>query len=104
MDDKLFKIVLALIPVLSTILTVYIIPLIKAKIGNENLTKYKYWVNVAVKAAEMLWDEAGHGTDKKNYVVAFIDKMFNSKETVITYEQIDVLVEAAVKNMKIEEN
>ena len=103
MDEKLFQVILAIIPVLGTILTVYIIPFIKAKIGNENLSKYEYWVNIAVKAAEMIWKETGHGADKKAYAVEFIDKMFNSKKTVITTEQINALIESAVKNMKIEE-
>ena len=104
MDEKLFQVILAIIPVLGTILTVYIIPFIKAKIGNENLSKYEYWANIAVKAAEMIWKETGHGADKKAYAVEFIDKMFNSKKTVITTEQINALIESAVKNMKIEEN
>lgn len=104
MNDKLFQIILALIPVLCTILTVYIIPYIEAKIGNENLSTYEYWANIAVKAAEMIWKETGHGSDKKAYAVDFIDKMFNSKKTVITTEQINALIESAVKNMKIEEN
>ena len=103
MDDRLFKIILAVIPVLGTILTVYIIPLIKEKIGNENLVKYKYWVNIAVKAAELIWVEAGHGADKKQYVIDFMNKMFNSKKTVITEEQLNALIEAAVKQLKIDE-
>lgn len=104
MDERLFQVILAIIPVLGTILTVYIVPFIKGKITNENLAKYEYWVNIAVKAAEMIWTETGHGADKKQYVVEFINEMFNSKKTVITEEQINALVEAAVKNMKIEEN
>ena len=103
MDDRLFQIILAVIPVLGTILTVYIIPYIKAKIGTENLSKYEYWVNIAVKAAEMIWTETGHGTDKKQYVVEFMNNMFNSKKIIITEEQINLLIESAVKNMKIEE-
>ena len=104
MDDRLFQIILAVIPVLCTILTVYIIPLIKEKIGNENLVKYEYWVNIAVKAAELIWVEAGHGADKKQYVIDFMNKMFNSKKTVITEEQLNALIEAAVKQLKIDEN
>lgn len=103
MDERLFQIILTIIPVLCTILTVYIIPLIKEKIGNENLTKYEYWVNVAVKAAELIWKETGHGEDKKNYVIKFMNKMFNSKKTIITEDQLNAMIEAAVKNMKIEE-
>lgn len=104
MDEKLFSVILALIPVLGTILTVYIIPFIKEKIGNEKLSKYEYWVDIAVKAAEMIWTETGHGADKKQYVVEFINNMFNSKKTVITEEQINVLIEASVKQLKLEEN
>ena len=103
MDDGLFQIILAVIPVLCTVLTAYIVPYIKAKIGTENLSKYEYWVNIAVKAAEMIWTETGHGADKKQYVVDFMNNMFNSKKIIITEEQINLLIESAVKNMKIEE-
>ena len=60
-------------------------------------------LNIAVKAAELIWVEAGHGADKKQYVIDFMNKMFNSKKTVITEEQLNALIEAAVKQMKIEE-
>ena len=103
MDNKILELVLALIPVLGTILTVFIVPYIKEKIGNEKLVKYEYWVNIAVKAAEMIWTETGHGADKKQYVVDFMNNMFNSKKIIITEEQINLLIESAVKNMKIEE-
>ena len=104
MDKRLFEVILTLIPVLCTILTIYIIPFIKAKIGNENLATYEYWADLAVKTAEMLWTEARHGADKKQYVIDFLNDMFNSKKTIITKEQLEVLIESAVKNMKIEEN
>lgn len=104
MDERLFQVILAIIPILGTILTVYVIPLIKSKIGNENLAKYEYWADLAVKAAEMLWTETGHGADKKQYVVDFLNKMFNKNKVVITEQQIEVLVESAVKQMKLEDN
>lgn len=100
MDEKIFQIILALIPLIGTILTVYIIPLIREKVDNEKLTKYKYWVDMAVKAAEMLWTESGMGEDKKEYVVEFLTNMFNRDEVVITEEQMDVLIEACVQEMK----
>lgn len=99
MDERLFQIILAIIPVLSTILTVYIIPLIKSKIGNENLAKYEYWASLAVKAAEMLWTETGHSEDKKQYVVDFLNNMFNKDKVVITEQQIDILIESAVQEL-----
>ena len=104
MDDRIFDLILCLIPVLGTILTVYIIPLIKEFIGNEKLAKYEEWALMGVKAAEMLFHEKGMGATKKEYVVNFLNEMFNKNKIVITVEQIDVLIEAAVKQLKLEEN
>ena len=73
MDEKLFQIILALIPILGAIITGFIIPFIKEKISAEKLSKYEYWANLAVKAAEMLWTESGCGKDKKQYVVNFLN-------------------------------
>ena len=104
MDGRLFQIILMLIPILGVIITRFIIPFIKEKIGNEKLAKYEYWAELAVKAAEMLWTKSGCGVDKKKYVVDFLNNMFNKKKTVITEQQIEILVESAVKQMKLEEN
>lgn len=104
MDERLFQIILLLIPILGTIVTSFIIPFIKEKIGTEKLAKYEYWASVAVKAAEMMWVESGCGKDKKKYVVDFLNDMFNKNKVVITEQQIEILVESAVKQMKLEEN
>lgn len=102
MDDRLFQLILAIIPVLGTIITVFIIPLLKEKIDADKLAKYKEWANLAVKCAEMLWTETGHGADKKQYVVDYLNNMFNSKKTVITEEQLNVLIESAVQSLNTE--
>lgn len=99
MDDKLFDLILALIPIICTILTVYIIPFIKAKIDNENLVKYEEWVNMAVRAAEILFIGSGKGSDKKAYVVKFLTDMFNQNKITITEEQMNILIESAVQQM-----
>lgn len=104
MDERLFQIILALIPILGAIITGFIIPFIKEKIGSEKLAKYEYWTKQAVKAAEMMWTESGCGEDKKRYVVKFLNEMFNKNKVTITEQQIEILVEAAVKQMKLEEN
>lgn len=104
MDERLFQIILALIPILGAIITGFIIPFIKEKIGSEKLAKYEYWADLAVKAAEMLWTESGCGADKKQYVVDFLNDMFNKNKIVITEQQIEILVESAVKQMKLEES
>ena len=104
MNEKIFDLILLLIPVIGTILTTYIIPLIKEWIGNEKLAKYEEWASMAVKAAEMMFSESGMGEKKKAYVIEFLTDMFNKNKVVITEWQMEILIEAAVKQLKLEEN
>ena len=99
MDDKLFQIILLLIPVLGAIITGYIIPLIKSNISANQLDEIIRWIGKAVAAAEVLFNVPKSGEQKREYVINFIDKMFNVKKEVITKDQIRVLLEAAVKQM-----
>lgn len=103
MNDVLFQIILGVVSILGAILTGIVVPFVKEKIGNEKLTKYEEWASMAVECAEMLFKEQGMGEEKKEYVVDFLNNMFNKNKVVITPEQIEVLVEAAVKSMKLEE-
>jgi LL-H family phage holin len=103
MDERLFEIILMIISILVIVVTRFVIPFIKEKIGTEKLAKYEYWATVAVRAAEMLWNESGAGADKKKYVVNFLNEMFNKNKVVITEQQIEILIESAVKQMKLEE-
>lgn len=100
MDKRLFEVILALIPVLGAIITYFIIPYIKTNISSAKLAQYREWATLAVKTAEMLWRETGQGDEKKAYVVQFLTDLFNSKKIVITEEQMNVLIESAVKEMK----
>lgn len=104
MNETLFQIILGVISILGTILTSIIVPYIKEKIGNEKLTKYEYWASMAVECAEMIFNEQGMGETKKEYVVNFLNQMFNKNKVVITEEQIEILVESAVKQMKLNED
>lgn len=99
MDDRLFQIILLLIPVLCAIITGYIIPLIKSNISANQLDEIIRWIGKAVAAAEVLFNVPKSGEQKREYVINFIDKMFNAKKEVITKDQIRVLLEAAVKQM-----
>lgn len=103
MNENLFNLILALIPVIGTILTSVIFPYIKEKTDNEKLAKYQEWAAIAVRCAEMIFNEQGMGKAKKEYVVNFLDEMFNKDKVVITDEQLNVLIEAAVKSLKLNE-
>lgn len=99
MNDNLFKVIYLLIPVFCAIITGYIIPLIKTKITVTQMEEVSNWVTKAVNAAEVLFDAPKSGTEKREYVISFIDKMFNGKKEVITTDQIRILLESAWKQM-----
>lgn len=99
MNENIFNVIVLLIPVFGAIITGFVVPYLKAKIGNEKLITIAKWVAYAVKAAEMIFTAEKAGVDKKKYVIDFIKKLFNKKKTVITDEQLDVLIEATVAEM-----
>lgn len=99
MDEKLFNVIIALIPVVCAIITYYFVPYIKTVIGTEKLNQYREWTESAVKCAEMIFNEKGMGKDKKQFVVEFLTEKFNKKKTVITEEQLNILIEAAVQEL-----
>lgn len=100
MNDTLFQVILGVISVIGAAVTYVIIPYIKATADSSKLAQYREWAFLAVETAEMLWNESGQGKDKKAYVADFLNNMFNRGKTVITPEQINILIESAVKQMK----
>ncbi len=104
MNEKLFDIILLCIPVFGAILTGFVIPYIRTRISATQMDEITKWVNKAVQAAEVLFNAPKSGEEKREYVINFIDKMFNSKKEIITKDQIRILLEAAWKEMKSTES
>ena len=72
--------------------TAFFIPWLKTKIAEEKLIELVRWVDIAVKAAEMIFKESGMGKQKKEYVIEFLE----SKGYTYDEESIDALIESAV--------
>lgn len=87
-------IILAVIALLSAVLTSIVAPWIKAKLGNEKLSTALSWVEIAVNAAEQVY-AITDGDAKKQYVVDFLRK----KGVNFDSEQLDAAIEAAVLNL-----
>lgn len=100
MSDNMFKFIMTLVLVFGAIITYFVIPYIKSKVSQTQMEEIIKWVTKAVEAAEVLFDVPKSGEEKREYVIKFIDKMFNSKKEVITEEQIRILLEAAWKQMQ----
>ena len=92
----LTKIALSVIGLVSALLTTFLIPYLRQKLSSARLEEIRIWVNIAVKAAEMLYVGSGRGEEKKEYVLNFL----NSKGYTIDAESVENMVEAAVLEMK----
>lgn len=77
-------------------------PLIRAKTENSVMQALIDWTMQAVLAAEQTHD-AGSGAEKKAIVTEFIKKLLIQKNISLSDEEIEMLIEAAVRQMKMED-
>jgi len=80
------------------VITAFVIPYIKEKIGAAKYAKMLEWVRVGVKAAEMIYNGVGRGAEKKAYVVEFL----HEKGFTVDADSLDALIESAV--LEIQKN
>ena len=95
MNIDITQIVVAIIGLLSVIVTSVVVPLLKKKLGAEKVSEIQKWVEIAVHAAEQIFNETGMGKQKKEYVVEFLrEKGFDVDD-----QAIENAIEAAVYDM-----
>lgn len=89
------KIIVAAVSLVMAVVSAFLVPYIKQRFDAEKLAKWKNLVEIAVNAAEQIYNTANAGEEKKNYVHAWL------VEQGITYDEktIDVLIEAAVSKL-----
>ena len=91
------KIVVALIGLLSTIVTVFLAPYLKTKWDVAKVEKLSELARRFVLAAEQLLGPGG-GTRKKEKVQDWLEE----KGYNVSLDEVDSAIEAAVKEMNIE--
>ena len=96
----LTPIVNAVITLIAAIVTTFLIPWIKSKIDAAKFAQIVEWVGIAVRAAEQIYNESGMGEKKKQYVLDFLA----SKGFTLDPDSINAMIEAAVKELNIEQN
>ena len=102
MNEVLFEVLKLIVMVTMLVITRYLIPLVKEKISVDKLEVVEKWTRYAVlKAQQVLWSK--DGAERKVYVTQFLKDMLIAKNISLTDEQLDILIEAAVKQMKIDE-
>ena len=91
MNIDITSIVEAIIAILSAVITGLFVPLIKSKLSAEKSNALKFWVGIAVEAAEQLYGSSA-GQQKKEYVVSFL----LSKGIVFNIDEVTAMIESEV--------
>ena len=104
MNIDLTQIILAIIALLGSIITYFVVPILQAKLNSEkvNLSEnQRYLLNLAVRtaveAAEMLY-KSDEGQKKKAYVLSVLAQQGYKADSAA----IDAAIESAVLNLKKE--
>ena len=84
----------AVVYLVAVLLSALVIPAIKNKVGAQNMATFLKWVDIAVAAAEQLYD-AAQGEAKKEYVLGYL----TTKGFSVNEAELDLAIEAAVHRL-----
>lgn len=103
MDNSLFNIISLATVLIFALIARHLIPLIKNRANFDDFAQLLEWIDAAVQYAQQtMYDETG--AEKKTAVLELITDYCKKKGINITAEQLDVLIESAVKQLKMAEN
>ena len=102
MNEITFNILKIVIAVATTLISVYVIPLLKEKLQEAKYARLLEMVEVAVRAAEQTIKGSGMGAVKKEQVIEFVSDWMFAHGISITQDQLSQLIEATVFNMNRE--
>lgn len=102
MDEIIFQVIKLAVMLSALLITRYAVPWIKKKIDLERLNEIEKWAEKAVLKAQQVF-KAKPGAERKAYVTEFLKELLIAKNIALSDEQLDILIEAAVKQMKMKE-
>lgn len=97
MNEPLLTIVLSIISLLGVVITSVVVPYVKSKLSNEQMTSLQTWIEIAIYAAEQLYKDKSQGKTKKEYVYEYVKEHFPN----LTYKDFEVLLEGTGKALNI---
>lgn len=92
----LTQVVVAVLTLIISMVSAFLVSYLKTKIDAEKLENIRFWVNIAVEAAEQIYAGSGRGKEKKKDVLKFLQ----SKGFPLNAEEIEKIIQAAVLNLK----
>lgn len=103
LNDIIYMVLKVVIIVVITLITRYLIPWIREKIGNEQYDRIEKEINKLVLSCQQMHPGL-LGSEKRDIVTKKIIDFLASKDIQLSEEQIRDLLESAVKSMKLQEN
>lgn len=103
MSEIVFEIANVVVMLVTIGVCAYLIPWVKQMLGAERLKEVEKWVTAAVLATQQTCS-AKTGAERKEIVTEILRTFLIEKNISISDSQLDVLIEAAVKSMKIAES
>ena len=85
----------ALVVLLSSVITIVIVPALRERYGNEKLEKARSWVQIAVYAAEKMYG-AGKGDEK----LAYAEQILAEHKIKLDTATIKAMVDAEILKMQ----
>lgn len=98
MNEITFELLKLVIMLVMAMLMRIVVPWIRQKTQNETFQAVIDWTMQAVLAAEQTYS-ASTGAERKAIVTAFIKKILTAKNISLSDEEIDMLIESAVRQM-----
>ncbi len=96
MQIDLTQVIVALIGLISIIITSCLVPYLKSRLTVSQYQSLVGWAKIAVEAAEKMFTESGTGEAKKKYVKTFLTE----KGFVLNDTEVDVVIESAVLELQ----
>lgn len=101
---NLTQIIVALIGLLSIVITALVVPLLKAKTTAAQWTNIVAWTQTAVQAAEVIYKGAGRGEEKREYVINWVTNEAKKHGIEVDVDTVRIALENAWKQMTEGEN
>lgn len=96
-QEVLMAILTGIISILGVLITKVLIPYIKQKLTAEQLVTMQTLLEIAIYAAEQLYQDKSQGKTKKQYVYEYMKQRFPK----LTYRDFEILLEGTGKALNI---
>mgnify|MGYP001549507412 FL=1 len=104
MNIDITQIVVAVIGLMSVIITSVVVPLIRSKLTNSQWESIKNYALAGVQAAEILFNAQGKGEEKLEWVSKYIEAQCKEHGIEIDTDTVRVAIENAWKELGLDVN